>query len=142
MKENLESHISMNLRPCDITTVKEISVDERRKVADVLRNMLEDIISGDIKLELEPDLEGGRKSTVVRVDPTFREKFDAYKKSIGVKSTDKIVEQALKVIREQRANRPQKSNEERIARFLVPEPPPDALAASPGRGTGSDGVMV
>ena len=108
MKQNKEEQIGLNLRPDDITTIMEIAEEDRRPRAQVLRNLLEDIVSGALPLDLSGELKVKRTTTIVRVESAFKAKFEAFKEVTNL-SADKIVEQALKVIREQRANRPEKA---------------------------------
>ena len=114
MKQNKDDTITMNLRPDDITTIMEIAEEDRRPRAHVMRNMLEDIVSGVLPVEFEAKPKIVRFTAQVNVESAFKAKFDAFRASVGGLSADQIIEQALKVIREQRAARPPKSVDERL----------------------------
>lgn len=103
MKQNKDDTITMNLRPSDITTIMEIAEEDRRPRAHVMRNMLEDIVSGVLHVEFEAKPKIVRSTTQVSVEPAFKARFDAFRASVGGLSADQIMEQALKVIRDQRA---------------------------------------
>lgn len=104
MKQTKEDAVSLNLRPDDIATIVQVAEDDRRTVTSVLRNMLEDIVDGTIPIAVKGEPKVKRKTALVRVEPAFKARFEAFKEATNL-SADKIVEQALKVIREQRAAR-------------------------------------
>lgn len=104
MKQNKEDQIGLNLLPDDVTAIVQIAEDDRRTVTSVLRNLLEDIVDGAIPIKANAGPKVKRKTTIVRVEPAFKARFEAFKEATNL-SADKIVEQALKVIRDQRAAR-------------------------------------
>lgn len=92
-KKPLDCKISVNPTLDDMATIQQIAAAERRRVSDVIRNALEDVVNGHIPLEQE-DTGVKRQSTAINVDTAFKERFDLFKKEKNL-SADKILHLAL-----------------------------------------------
>ena len=94
MKKKLESQISINPTPNDLTVIREIALVERRKPSDVIRNLFEDVMDGKTSIEPSQAMTGKRHAMGVMVDPTFKSRFDQFKEEKHL-SADKILHLAL-----------------------------------------------
>lgn len=101
MTEKYDIQIGINLQPHDVATIDEFSVEERKKPVDVIRNLLEDVMDKKVPLTPPEPVKKVRKTMTVRVTQTFDERLRKYKDEVGL-SADKIVEQALITLRNQR----------------------------------------
>ena len=93
-KTPLESKISINPMPNDLSTIQEMALAERRNTSDVIRNLFEDVMDGKIPLEVPIDNKAKRHSTAINVDNKFKSRFDQFKEEKHL-SADKILHLAL-----------------------------------------------
>ena len=93
-KQKLESQISVNPTPHDLTVIHEIALAERRKPTEVIRNLFEDALDGKVTLDVAKVSPGKRHAMGVMVEPTFKSRFDQFKEEKHL-SADKILHLAL-----------------------------------------------
>ena len=113
MTENLDGRIGLYLRDDDITTIEEVSLEERRTKSSVLRNLFDDIASGVIPIDIMGTPKVQRSLTTARVSLRALEALADIEARTNLTQKE-IVDYAFDVFRDQRANRPPKSNEDRL----------------------------
>lgn len=94
----MKSQVTVNFLPDDFAVIEEIASKERRKPADVIRNLIEDIANGTLKIPQETKVKVKKHGTTVRMDEALRSKVDAMKER-EEKSLDKIVHLVVQSLR-------------------------------------------
>lgn len=81
----------------------EICDKERRILSNVIRNILEDVVRGEINIDEVEDDRIDRKPCGVRLTDEFKAELDAFRSTRDNISMDRIMHRALKVIAAKRA---------------------------------------
>ena len=93
----MNNQITLNLLPEDFSEIKRMAKLQRRKPAEVIRNLLEDIVEGAVEIRVDPDVKIKRHGLTVRVDDSLRTRIDELTTRHG-KSIDKIVHIAVEAV--------------------------------------------
>ena len=92
-----KSPIPLNIEINDYATIQNLAASDRRKVSDIMRNLLEDVADGKVSLQLPEAVKIERHQTAVRVDDRLRAKIDDLKARTGL-SVDRIMHLAIRAI--------------------------------------------
>ena len=87
--------------------LETIGAEERRRISDVVRNILEDILEGKIDIDDVLDDRIERAQMSVRLKPDFMARLDAFRSTRDNISMDRIMHRALKVLAARRAGKEQ-----------------------------------
>ena len=87
--------------------IDQMCVEERRRVSDVVRNILEDILDGRIVIDDVREDRIERSPLSVRLKPDFMARLDAFRSTRDNISMDRIMHRALKVLAARRAGKEQ-----------------------------------
>lgn len=93
MSVRLDARVGLNLTEADRRIVDQIATKERRNPTDVLRIIIEDLVSGALTIEDVPDEDPRRTSSGVRVTKALKQRFDTFR---GSHSADVVITKALK----------------------------------------------
>ena len=80
---------------------------ERRILSNVIRNILEDVVHGQINIDGVEDDRVDRKPCGVRLTDEFKAELDAFRSTRDNISMDRIMHRALKVLAARRAGKEQ-----------------------------------
>lgn len=93
MSVRFDARVGLNLTEAERKVVDQIATEERRNPTDVLRIIIEDLVSGTITIEDVPDEDTKRTSSGVRVTKVLKQRFDDFR---GSRSADVVISKALK----------------------------------------------